>query len=89
MTKYAAAREGLRSGVDLSKVQIDRTDWGKKIDRDFRDMESALKDVRRKEEEIWKDENKKEDRKYREEREAAAQEFRKREAALDRQLRRD
>jgi len=33
VTKYAAAREGIDRGLDMSKVEIERTNWDKMIDR--------------------------------------------------------
>jgi len=33
MIKFSAAKEGLNRGLDMSKVEIQRTDWDKKIDR--------------------------------------------------------
>jgi uncharacterized protein YecT (DUF1311 family) len=51
VTKYAAAKEGLTRGLNMSQAEIDRTDWDKKIDQamaeynqDYKDLSTVFKE---------------------------------------------
>lgn len=65
LTKYAAAREGLRSNVDLSNIQLDKTDWDKKRQLDLDELKMGLQNVKEQEAAIRKDKDTEEDRAWR------------------------
>jgi hypothetical protein len=42
ITKYASAKEGLTRGLDMSKAEIERTDWDAKIDQAMKQYENQM-----------------------------------------------
>ena len=49
ITKFAAAKEGLRTGLNLSKVETAKIDWDKKIDQAYKQYEMDYNNLVKKE----------------------------------------
>lgn len=66
VTQYGAAQSGLRTGRDMSGINMPRVDYERRSDRSMTELQSRLRDIKDKEENAARRGEKEEERKYKE-----------------------
>lgn len=87
LTGYAAAREGLRKGVDLSNIQTQGVNWDAQAKQDLQELDTLLTDIRSDQATKAKKEESQEERAWREKQTTEDRQWKEKESAEERKSR--